>query len=285
MSDELFFMRRTPERGPLKTIGSVNSWQATGTAKYLLIFFSLAMATGAAQQQTLHAGEYATADIQYGAGVFAAQCSNCHGPNGDQVSGVDLRSGRFRNASSDDDLRRIVTIGIPGTSMPGRRLDNADMIGLIAYIRNMRDFNAAPVPLGDPVQGKALFEGKARCGTCHRVNGKGSLVAPDLSDIGTTRAASALQQTLTDPTSTMMPIDRPIRIVTKDGKAVDGRRLNEDTFTVQLIDNQERLVSVSKADLREYTILKTSSMPSYKDTLNSQEMSQLVAYLVSLKGK
>jgi putative heme-binding domain-containing protein len=285
MSDELFFMRRTPERGPLKTIGSVNSWRATGTAKYLLIFFSLAMATGAAQQQTLHAGEYATADIQYGAGVFAAQCSNCHGPNGDQVSGVDLRSGRFRNASSDDDLRRIVTIGIPGTSMPGRRLDNADMIGLIAYIRNMRDFNAAPVPLGDPVQGKALFEGKARCATCHRVNGKGSLVAPDLSDIGTTRAASALQQTLTDPTSTMMPIDRPIRIVTKDGKAVDGRRLNEDSFTVQLIDNQERLVSASKADLREYTILKTSSMPSYKDTLNSQEMSQLVAYLVSLKGK
>ena len=73
------------------------------------------------QQQAEHAGEYAQADIQYGATVYAAQCTQCHGPTGDQVAGVDLRSGRFRNAASDDDLRRIVTQGIPGTSMPGRR--------------------------------------------------------------------------------------------------------------------------------------------------------------------
>ena len=83
----------------------------------------------------------------------------------------------------------------------------------------------------------------------------------------------------------MKPIDRPIRIVTKEGKTINGRRLNEDTFTIQLIDGQERLLSVSKADLREYVILKTSPMPSYKDTLNAQEISGLVAYLVSLKGK
>src|SRR5438132_6928634 len=94
-------------------------------------------------QQAQHAGEYSQADIQYGATVYTSQCTQCHGPTGDQVSGVDLRSGRFRNASSDDDLRRIITQGIPGTSMPGRRLDNAEITGIIAYVRNMRDFNAA----------------------------------------------------------------------------------------------------------------------------------------------
>jgi len=82
-----------------------------------------------------------------------------------------------------------------------------------------------------------------------------------------------------------MPINRPVRIVTKDGKTITGRRLNEDTFTVQLIDDQERLLSLSKSDLREYTILKTSTMPSYKDKLSAQEMSDLLAYLVSLKGR
>jgi cytochrome c oxidase cbb3-type subunit III len=83
----------------------------------------------------------------------------------------------------------------------------------------------------------------------------------------------------------MIPIDRPVRIVTKDGKTITGRRLNEDTYTIQLIDAQEHLLSLLKSDVREYTILKTSSMPSYKDQLNSQELADLVAYLVTLKGK
>jgi len=238
-----------------------------------------------AQQQVQHAGEYSPADIQAGAAVYASQCTNCHGPNGDQVSQVDLRSGRFRNASSDDDLRRIVTNGIPGTSMPGRRLDPPQMVSLIAYLRNMRDFKAGAVALGDPIRGQALYDGKGRCATCHRVNGKGSHAGPDLSDIGTSRTASVLEQTLMDPTSTMTPINRAIRIVTKDGKTINGRRMNEDTYTVQLIDDQEHLLSLAKTNLREYTILDKSSMPSYKDTLNAQEMSELVAYLASLKGK
>ena len=250
----------------------------------LLIAFASAVPL-VAQQQTLHAGEYAQADIQYGATVYAAQCTTCHGPNGDSIAGVDLKSGRFRNASTDDDLRRIVTVGIPGTSMPGRQLDTAQMTGIIAFLRNMRDFNTTAVTLGDASRGRALFEGKGRCITCHTVNGKGSRVAPDLSDIGTARAASTLQLALTDPSSVMLPINRPIHIVTKDGKTIDGRRLNEDTFTVQLIDNHERLLSLSKTDLREYNILTKSFMPSAKNVLSDQEMSDVVAYLVSLKGK
>lgn len=277
-------------RTRLQTSGLSAPWLRTCAKQYLWVLclwvlLSAAVGPASAQERALHAGEYALADIQYGADVYTSQCTACHGPNGDRISGVDLRSGHFRNVSSDDDLRRVVTNGIPGTSMPGRRLDTAQMAGIVAYIRNMRDFNTAPVPLGDPVAGQASFEGKGRCATCHRVNGKGSLVAPDLSDIGSVLSAGALQQALIDPPSVMKPIDRPIRIVTKDGKAVSGRRLNEDTFTIQLIDSQERLLSISKADLREYTILTTSPMPSYKDTLNSQEMSGLIAYLVSLKGR
>jgi putative heme-binding domain-containing protein len=169
--------------------------------------------------------------------------------------------------------------------MPGRRLDAAETTGIIAYVRNMRDFNSSSVTLGDRPRGQALFEGKGQCTTCHRANGKGSRVAPDLSDVGTSRAASSLQQSVIDPSSLMIPIDRPVRIVTKDGKTITGRRLNEDTYTIQLIDAQEHLLSLLKSDVREYTILKTSSMPSYKDQLNAQELADLVAYLVTLKGK
>jgi putative heme-binding domain-containing protein len=168
--------------------------------------------------------------------------------------------------------------------MPGRRLDPPEITGIIAYVRNMRDFNARAVNLGDRARGRATFE-QAKCLTCHQVNGVGSHVGPDLTEIGRTRPAGALQQSLVDPSSRMMPINRPVRLVTKDGTTIDGRRLNEDTFTVQVIDDKERLLSLSKSDLREYTILKTSTMPSYKDTLSPQQMSDLLAYLVSLKGR
>ena len=168
--------------------------------------------------------------------------------------------------------------------MPGRQLDPAQMTGLIAYLRNMRDFNGTAVALGDPARGHTLFDERGGCMSCHRVNGKGSHVAPDLSDIGSLRAPSALQKALTDPSSVMMPINRPIRIVTKDNKTINGRRLNEDTYTVQLIDDHEHLLSLDKSAIREYTIAETSPMPSYKDQFNDREISDLVAYLVTLKG-
>lgn len=82
----------------------------------------------------------------------------------------------------------------------------------------------------------------------------------------------------------MLPLNRSVRAVTRDGKVITGRRLNEDSYTVQLIDSQERLVSLEKAALREYTVIKTSSMPSYKDTLNPAELDDVVAYLRTLKG-
>ena len=54
--------------------------------------------------------------------------------------------------------------------------------------------------------------------------------------------------------------------------------------TVQLIDDQGRLASLQKGDLREYTILTTSSMPPYQGKLSSAEVADVVAYLLSLKG-
>ena len=140
------------------------------------------------------------------------------------------------------------------------------------------------VTLGDVARGQGLFEGKGACMTCHRVNGKGSRKAPNLSDVGSLRPAGVLQQSLLDPTGTMLPQNRSIRAVTKDGRNVMGRRLNEDTYTVVLIDEQERLVALPKTDLRQYEVLKTSPMPSYKGRLTPSEMADVLAYLLSLKG-
>jgi len=228
---------------------------------------------------------FAPADIAYGARLYDAQCTTCHGANGDGVGGVDLRSGKFRNGATDQDLVRVITNGIPGTGMQAFKLDSAEITGIIAFLRNMNAFDRGSVKTGDAGRGRTTFEGKGACTRCHRVGMQGSRTAPELSDIGAARSAGSLLRSLTDPTSQMMPINRPVRAVTKDGKVINGRRLNEDTYTVQLIDDQERLISLVKADLREFTIQTVSPMPSYKDRLNEAELADLVAYLLSLKGR
>jgi putative heme-binding domain-containing protein len=228
---------------------------------------------------------YAPADIAYGASLYTAQCATCHGPNGDQVGGVDLRSGRFRIGSSDQDLTRVITNGIPGTGMPAFRFDAAEFAGILAYLRNMTTFDAGSVKPGDITRGQALFEGRGGCTRCHRVGVKGGRAAPDLSEIGATRSAGSLQRSLVDPSSQMMPINRPVRVVLRDGTVINGRRLNEDTYTIQIFDDRERLLSLDKADLREFTIVTTSPMPSYKDQLSAGDLADLVAYLLSLKGR
>jgi len=231
------------------------------------------------------AQDYTQADIAYGSRLYAAQCATCHGASGDSVGGVDLRSGKFRNATTDQDLMSVIMNGVTGTGMQAFRFDAAELAGIIAYLRSMNTFDAGSVRSGDAGRGRVLFEGKGGCTRCHRVGAQGARVAPDLSDIGAIRSAGSLQRSLIDPNSQMMPINRPVRAVTRDGKVINGRRLNEDTYTVQLMDDQERLVSLAKADLRDYTILKTSLMPSYKDTLGADDLADLVAYLLSLKGR
>lgn len=231
-----------------------------------------------------HGDVYSQVDIAYGAQLYASQCVSCHGPNGDSVAGIDLRSGRFRNAATDVQLRNLITTGISTSGMPPFKFDDAELAGIVAYLRNMSTFSSRAVAIGDAARGRALFEGKGTCTTCHRVDGRGAGMAPDLGNIGTLRTAQALQTSVLDPSSAMIPINRPVRAVTKDRRVFNGRRLNEDTYTVQMMDDQGRLVSLPKSDLREFTILVESPMPPYKGKLSDREVADVVAYLLTLKG-
>jgi len=230
-----------------------------------------------------HFGQYSQIDVETGFNLYNANCITCHGANGDSVSGVNLRGGQFRRVASDSDLNRLIQTGVPGTAMPPGRYSTGELAALVAYIRSMHDYDTRPSK-GDARRGQTIFEGKGGCVSCHRVKGNGSLAAPDLSDIGAIRTPDALIQSLIDPSESMIPINRPVRAVLRDGSVISGRRLNEDTYTVQLINSEQRLVSLTKADLREYTILKTSSMPSFNGKLSATELDDLVAYLRTLKG-
>ena len=258
--------------------------RAGKTVVLAMLLWTIGPAAPRAAQAPLHESQYSDADIAYGATLYTSQCVTCHGTQGDGIGGVNLRSGTFRNAVINRDLERFIRAGSPA-GMPAFALDNADMAGIIAYLRNMNGFDTAAVKTGDAARGRAVFGGKGACTGCHRIGAEGSRIAPNLSDIGTARSAGSLQRSLLNPTSQMMPINRPVHVITKDGTIINGRRLNEDTYSLQIIDDRERLHSVVKADLREYTISPTSPMPSYKGTLSDGEIADVLAYLLSLKGR
>ncbi|MCC6991556.1 MAG: hypothetical protein IT181_21325, partial [Acidobacteria bacterium] len=93
-----------------------------------------------------------------------------------------------------------------------------------------------------------------------------------------------LQRSMLDPTRAMLPINRPVTIVTSAGKTVRGRRTNEDTFSVQLVGDAGELVTVVKAEIKSMDAGKTSPMPSVANVLSTDEVADLVAYLLNLRG-
>ena len=109
-------------------------------------------------------------------------------------------------------------------------------------------------------------------------------MGPDLTEVGVVRRAVELERSLIEPGAETQPENRFVRVVTRDGAVVTGRLLNHDTFTVQLIDSKERLLSFEKSGLKEFRFLDESPMPSYRGKLSQEELADLISYLVSLKG-
>jgi len=228
--------------------------------------------------------EYSPGDIQDGQRLFRSSCALCHGQEGDGVPGVDLGHGKFKRATTDEDLVSIIQKGIPGTAMPPHSYRDFQAGTIVAYLRFMAASATDSTAVGgDPMAGKLVFESKG-CLNCHRVQGKGSRLGPELTDIGSQRRAVELKQSILEPDAEVLPQNRFFRVVTRDGTVVTGRLLNIDPYTVQLIDSKERLLSFSKSDLKEYAFVEKSPMPSFKSRLSDKELADLVRYLVSLKG-
>jgi putative heme-binding domain-containing protein len=226
-------------------------------------------------------------DATEGEGIYKSTCALCHGLEGRSVPGTDLGSGQFHRASSDDDLVRIIREGIPDTAMAPHKLSEGEAANIVAYLHAMQ---ASPEPAslsGEVARGKALFEGKGDCLTCHRVRGAGGSVGPglrgpNLSGVGRIRKPSELARSIVEPNAEVLFSYRTFRGTSQDGATVSGRVLNEDTFSVQIVDGDGDLISLLKSDLRQYEFLNQSPMPSYRDKLTPQELADIVAYLGSL---
>ena len=123
----------------------------------------LAIPSSAQQMQQ----DYRQFEIDTGAGLYASQCVECH-TDGTGVPGVNMRTGQFRHALTDEDLLAVIRNGVPGTAMPPHNLSGADIVALAAYVRSMAQDQTSLVKLGDPAKGQVLFENEGGCRNCHR---------------------------------------------------------------------------------------------------------------------
>ena len=234
--------------------------------------------------------------VENGGKIFLSSGAKCHGATGDDVPGVNLASGRFIRATTDAELAALVIKGIPGTGMPSNNLSDKQASDVVAFIRSFASGGLAAEMAGaaaaraianlpgDAARGKALVEGKGQCLTCHTLGLAGGGLGPDLSEIGI-RRPDHLQRSILEPEAEVRGDQRTARAVTRDGVITTGRLLNHDNFSAQLLDSKEQLRSFVKADLKEFAVLTSSPMPSYRDRLNTDEVADLVKYLSTLRGK
>jgi putative heme-binding domain-containing protein len=228
---------------------------------------------------------YTPADIENGGLLYQANCTACHGPDGDGVPTVNLGSGRFRRGTTDDEIVKIILGGIPGTAMPPSSFSEGQAGTIVAYLRSLAETPTTGMIPGNAARGQTLFTGKGQCQNCHSVAGVGARTGPSLSEIGASRRAIELRRSIIDPAADIRSDHRPVRVVMRDGTTISGRLLNQDTFTIQLLDASSRLRLLDMSTVREFTIPKESPMPSYKDKLDAQEVADLVTYLTTLKGR
>ena len=222
--------------------------------------------------------------ISNGAAMFRTRCAGCHGPDAHGYLGPDL-TGFWAAGGTDDRMFDTVRRGVPGTEMIGadpQRVLDKEIWQMLAYIRTLSAVPAAP-PTGDAANGERIF--RANCNGCHRVNGRGGVLGPDLSRIGSARPRAGLQSKIRGSADFIRPGYEPVTLVTKDGERIRGVRKNEDEFSIQIMDARERLPGYLKANLAEFTTDRQSLMPVYgPDRLGDHDLDDLLRYLTSLRG-
>jgi cytochrome c oxidase cbb3-type subunit 3 len=232
-----------------------------------------------------------------GEALFQTHCAPCHGAKGDGGRGANLAVRKLPRAADDAALGSIIVLGIPGTAMPPTRMTDSERAQLIAFVRGLG--RSQPIQtVGDRAKGEELFWSKGGCGQCHTVGARGGRLGPDLTEIGGRRSPAYLRTSMLNPEAEVpegfafyrkviyMPDNfLRVRAVTTDGKQITGVRVDEDTFTIQIRDDSDRLFSFRKNELRELNEdWGKSPMPNYAGKLSEAELQNLVAYLASLQG-
>ena len=262
----------------------------------------LGIGVGAADDRNPFAGNAEAAKA--GESEFRINCALCHGLGARGGGrGPDLTRAQKKHAHSDTEMFQVISSGIPGTAMPangtngqGVGMTDEEIWQIITYIRS-QEVKAPAQATGNVARGKGLFYGDANCSLCHMVEGKGGRLGPDLTSVGGSRTHEAIIDSVRNPSGKLawgltestkeFPQEyESVTVVTADGKQIKGVTLNEDSFSVQIMDTSEQIHLLEKGKLRSFQKTRQSAMPKYgADVLKDKDLEDVVAYLVSVGAK
>ena len=275
------------------------AWAAAFFTCALLLMIGVLTAPLKAQDKNPLAGDPKAAKL--GEFEFRANCAFCHGLGARGGGrGPDLTRAKKRHGSTDADLFRTINDGVPGTAMPpngatqqGVGMTEEEIWQVISYIRSVEK-KADAAAIGNAVHGKELFNGTAGCSMCHMIQGKGGRIGPDLSATGSTRSTDYIVESLRSPgrrlaqgiSEAMKELSQEyetVKVETAGGQKFMGVVLNEDHFTLQMMDTREQIHLFEKDKLRSFEKSRESLMPAYdQKTLSDKDLQDVVAYLLGV---
>jgi putative heme-binding domain-containing protein len=252
-----------------------------------------------AQDKNPFAGDPKAAKV--GESQFRANCAFCHGLGARGGGrGPDLTRAQKKHGNADADLFRTINEGVPGTAMPpngatqqGVGMTEEEIWQVIAYIRSVQA-KAPAQTVGNAAHGKELFYGAGACGTCHMVQGKGGRLGPNLTGTGSARSTDYIVESVRNPSrrlaqgisEAMKEFSQEyetVTVVDAGGQKFQGVVLNEDNFTLQMLDTREQLHLFEKGKLRSLEKTRESLMPAYDPKmLPERDLQDIVAYLLSV---
>lgn len=254
-----------------------------------------------AQEKNPYSGDAKIAKL--GEYQFRLNCAFCHGLGARGGGrGPDLTRAK-RHGSSDAEVFHNIHDGIAGTAMPaatnggiGVGMSDEEIWQVVTYIRSV-EMKAPAQPPGNAEHGKGLFNGALGCSKCHMIQGKGGRLGPDLTTVGISRSTEYLVESLRNPSRRLaqgifeamkeFPQEYvSVSVVTTDGTKLSGVVLNEDQFTLQMLDASEQLHLFEKDKLRSMEKRRESAMPVYDEkTLSDKDLQDLIAYLQTAGGQ
>jgi len=272
------------------------SWAVVMVVTFAAMSFAAARSN--AQAKNPYAGDAQMAKL--GEYEFRANCAFCHGLGAKGGGrGPDLTRTPKKHGDADADLFNTINNGVPGTAMPpngatqqGVGMTEQEVWQVVTYIRSMEK-KADAKSLGDAEHGKQLFYGSAACGTCHMINGKGGRLGPDLTAAAAGRSTDYLKESLREPDKRLAQgISEAMKefsqeyetasVTTADGSKYQGVVLNEDAFSVQILDTRETLHLWDKSSLKSFEKSRQSLMPAYDEkVLPEKDLQDLLAFLAA----
>src|SRR5580704_3176807 len=217
------------------------------------------------------------ADLSAGQKLFQKSCTACHGENAKGGRGPDLTTGQWRSGRSDDAILKNILQGIPGTEMPAFPMTSSEGASIVAYLHSLKSNPPDEKLRGDAVPGRELFFGSAKCSHCHMFDGSGGRLGPDLSSVRSERTVSELREAIVNPDQSLRLGYETVEVRLHSGQLVRGVKKSEDTFSIQIMDEKEKLHMLFKQDLDEIKTPRTPLMPA--PHLAAAELDNVIAFL------